>query len=546
MNGISNEILVARHPCASGAAFAGLQPRTSKATRRASGRDGAGNPCCRLWHVVGAGLLTFAALLGLLPLVAFAQQPTVVIGSKNFTESVVLGEIARLSAREHGIKAEHRRSLGGTRILWRALEGGEIDAYPEYTGTITHELLRNVPPGASIGVLRAHLKAFGIGITDPLGFNNTYAIGMRADEARKLHIRSISDLARHPDLKLAFSNEFMNRADGWPGLKQAYHLPTDARGLDHALAYRALASGAVDAIDLYGTDAEIAYYHVRVLKDDLHYFPNYDAVFLYRLDLKQRAPGFVAALNGLAGTIDAQQMRMLNKAVKIDGEGETAVAARFLGVEADGRGDDFRDRLARESRVHAALGGISPFLAAVLAVPLGIFATRYRRLGQVVLGVTGILQTVPSLALFVFMIPIFGIGAEPAIAALFLYSLLPIVRNTHAGLAGIPPSLLESAAALGLPPRVRLWRIELPLALRSILAGVKIAAVINVGTATLGALIGSGGYGQPILTGIRLDSIPLIMEGAIPAALLALVMQGLFELIELLLTPRGLRLRAHA
>jgi osmoprotectant transport system permease protein len=491
--------------------------------------------------------MPFAALLMLLPLGAFAQQPTVVIGSKNFTESVVLGEIARLSAREHGIAAEHRRSLGGTRILWRALQGGDIDAYPEYTGTITHELVRDVPPGASIGVLRARLKELGIGITDPLGFNNTYAIGMRADEARKLHIGSISDLAQHPDLKLAFSNEFMNRTDGWPGLKQAYYLPMDARGMDHVLAYRALAAGAIDAIDLYSTDAEIGYYHLRVLKDDLHYFPRYDAVYLYRLDLDQRAPGFVAALNDLVGSIDAPQMRAMNKAVKIDGTSGTLAAANFLGIEPGaGNGSAFWKRIGRYTLQHLALVGISLTLAIVLAVPLGVLAARRRRLGQIVLGLTGILQTVPSLALFVFMIPLFGIGAEPAIAALFLYSLLPIVRNTHAGLTGIQPSLLESAAALGLPLRVRLWRVEWPLALRAILAGVKIAAVINVGTATLGALSGAGGYGQPILTGIRLDSIPLIMEGAVPAALLALVMQGVFELIERALTPRGLRLRAMA
>ncbi|HET9818613.1 MAG TPA: glycine betaine ABC transporter substrate-binding protein [Rhodanobacteraceae bacterium] len=499
------------------------------------------------------GLALLAMLLALWPLAVPAQTatqpthaPTVVIGSKNFTESVVLGEIARLAARDHGAQAQHRRSLGGTRILWRALTEGDIDAYPEYTGTITHELLRDMPPGAGVAALRQRLKQYGIGITDPLGFNNTYAIGMLEAEARTLHIRDISDLARHPDLKLAFSNEFMNRADGWPGLKKAYHLPQNARGMDHALAYRALASGALDAIDLYSTDANIDYYHVRVLKDNLHYFPHYDAVYLYRLDLKKRAPKFVAALKDLAGTIDAKQMRAMNKAVKIDGESETAVAARFLGVEVNaGNGNAFWSRMGRYTLQHLALVGISLSLAILLAVPLGIFAARYRRLGQAVLGMTGILQTVPSLALFVFMIPLFGIGAEPAIAALFLYSLLPIVRNTHAGLTGIQPSLLESAAALGLPPRVRLWRVELPLALRSILAGVKIAAVINVGTATLGALIGSGGYGQPILTGIRLDSVPLIMEGAIPAALLALVMQGVFELIERALTPRGLRLRAQ-
>ena len=267
------------------------------------------------------------ALLWCLPLVVFAQAtpqtataPTVVIGSKNFTESVVLGEIARLAARERGVTAEHRRSLGGTRILWRALRGGDIDAYPEYTGTLTHELLRDIAPDAGIATLRARLKKLGIGITDPIGFNNTYAIGMRGSQARKLHIRSISDLAKHPGLKLAFSNEFMNRPDGWPGLKHAYHLRMSARGMDHALAYRALASGAVDAIDLYSTDAEIAYYHLRVLKDDKHFFPRYDAVYLYRLDLQQRAPRFVAALNHLAGSIDARQMRAMNKSVKLDGK----------------------------------------------------------------------------------------------------------------------------------------------------------------------------------------------------------------------------------
>ncbi|MGH8126367.1 MAG: ABC transporter permease subunit, partial [Rhodanobacteraceae bacterium] len=274
------------------------------------------------------------------------------------------------------------------------------------------------------------------------------------------------------------------------------------------------------------------------------YFPRYSAVYLYRLELDQRAPRFVAALNGLAGTIDAKQMRSMNKAVQIDGQNATAVATQFLGVEANSSRRAFWNQLARYTLQHLALVGISMLLAIALAVPLGVVAAHWRRLGQAVIGMTGILQTVPSLAMFVFMIPLFGIGAEPAIAALFLYSLLPIVRNTHAGLTGIQPSLLESAAALGLPPRVRLWRVELPLALRSILAGVKISVVINVGTATLGALIGAGGYGQPILTGIRLDDIALIMQGAIPAALLALAMQGVFELIERALTPRGLRLRA--
>ena len=142
------------------------------------------------------------------------------------------------------------------------------------------------------------------------------------------------------------------------------------------------------------------------------------------------------------------------------------------------------------------------------------------------------------------MIRPLGIGATPAIVALFLYSLLPIVRNTHAGLAGIPAPLRESAAALGLPLSRPLRLVELPLAAGSILAGIKTAAVINIGTATLGALIGAGGYGEPILTGIRLDNFSLILEGAVPAALLALLVQAGFELVERRLLRPAPRLRA--
>jgi osmoprotectant transport system permease protein len=488
--------------------------------------------------------IAIVLLAGLLPVLAIAQP--VRIGSKQFTESVILGEIARLAARDAGVQAVHERELGGTRILWKALQQGDIDAYPEYTGTLTHELLQDVPADADIATLRARLKPLGIGITDPLGFDNTYAIGMRQDEAARLDIRRISDLRAHPSLRLGFSNEFMDRGDGWPGLRRAYALPqTKVSGLDHVLSYRAVASGAVDAIDLYSTDAEIPYYHLRTLPDDRHYFPRYQAVFLYRLALERDEPAFVAALRRLAGRIDEQAMRTMNAAVKLDGRRDSAVAADFLGtrVEAGRRG--LWQRLRQRSVEHVELVASSLGLALALAIPLGIVAARRRRLGTLVIAATGVLQTVPSLAMFVFMIPLLGIGTWPAVAALFLYSLLPIVRNTHAGLVGIAPELMESAAALGLPRRVRLRRIELPLAMRSILAGIKTAAVINVGTATLAALIGAGGYGQPILTGIRLDSIPLILEGAIPAAVLALLVQGLFELVERWLTPRGLRLQAR-
>ncbi|MEP6897934.1 MAG: glycine betaine ABC transporter substrate-binding protein [Rhodanobacter sp.] len=488
-------------------------------------------------------LLACAAMLWL---PALAQSPPVRIGSKQFTESVILGELARASAREKGIDANHQRELGGTSILWRALQQGDIDVYPEYTGTLTQELLKGIPADADIATLRTRLKPLGIGITDSLGFDNTYAIGMREDEATRLGIADISDLLKHPQLHFGYSNEFMDRADGWPGLRQRYSLPQkNVSGLDHTLSYRALASGAVDAIDLYSTDAEIPYYHLRTLIDDRHYFPRYEAVYLYRLALERSAPAFVAALQKLAGRVDENAMRAMNARVKLQGISENVVAAGFLGIRAENDQQGLWQRLLQRTAEHIRLVIISLGLAIVLAIPLGVLAARLRRFGQLIIGATGILQTVPSLAMFVFMIPLLGIGTWPAVAALFLYSLLPIVRNTHAGLVGIAPELRESAAALGLPRGVRLRRIELPLATRSILAGIKTAAVINVGTATLAALIGAGGYGQPILTGIRLDSVGLILEGAIPAALLALLAQGVFEGIERWLTPRGLRLEAR-
>ncbi len=247
--------------------------------------------------------------------------------------------------------------------------------------------------------------------------------------------------------------------------------------------------------------------------------------------------------------IDDGTIIPLNERAKIEKVPEQKVAADFLAstfhTETNTEVSSRWDRFWKYTGEHLMLVGISVGAAVMLAIPLGIFAAKNAVAGQVVLAVTSILQTIPSLALFVILIPVFGLGHEPAICALFLYSLLPIVRNTYTGLQSIPPGIHESAMALGLPASARLWQIELPLASRSILAGIKIAAVINVGTATLGGLIGAGGYGTPIFAGIRKDSTPLLLEGAIPAAAMALLVQGMFELSERWLVPKGLRIRSE-
>ncbi len=477
------------------------------------------------------------------------DRPTIRVGSKLFPESVILGELTRFLIEAAGYPAEHKQGLGGTQICWRALQAGEIDVYPDYTGTILHETLasRNLQTTAD---LRAALAEMDLRISRPLGFNNTYALGMEREQAERLQIRTISDLANHPELVLRFSNEFMDRADGWPGLRDAYNLPhTNVKGIEHQLAYRGIDSGSIDVTDLYSTDAEIQVYDLRVLEDDLSYFPDYKAVLVYRADLLRRAPQAVRSLLRLEGLIPEGRMIAMNLRVKEDKVTESEAAAefarRYLRVRARADVAGLWSRLVHNTRNHLVLVGISMAGAIALAVPLGVAAAKLPRAGQGILGVVGIFQTIPSLALLFFMVPLLGIEEKPAIAALFLYSLLPIVRNTHAGLAGIPLSIRESAQALGLPPGARLRLVELPMALRSILAGIKISAVINVGTATLGGLIGAGGFGQPIMTGIRRDDFGMIMEGAVPAACLAVLVQIVFEIVERVLLPKGLRLKAE-
>ena len=497
---------------------------------------------------------------------ALEAAESVSIGSKNFTESVILAEALRLDASRLGMNIEHRRGMGGSAILWQALRQGSIDAYPEYIGTLLQELLRDVPASTTREQLAARLQALGIGISAPIGFQDRYALGVLDSVGERLQLHTLSDLHAHPELRFVLSNEFLNRADGWPGLKDTYELqPASLRGVEHSLAYRALTDGAADVVDLYTTDAEIQAYGIRILADDRRYFPSYEAVWLYRLDSAASHPALLTCIAAFAGRISDTRMQQLNAAVQIQHLDETEVARQFLAsltasasasasADAGASAPVAAPKQARQARLravcrrvwlrtleHLQLVGISLLLAILLGLPLGVAAAKLKRLGSVVVSVTVTLQTIPSLAMLVFMIPLFGIGARPAIATLFFYSLLPIVRNTQAGLASIAPRLLESAASLGLPWGVRLWRIELPLAARTILAGISTAAVINVGTATLGALIGAGGYGEPILTGVRLNDVPLILEGAIPAAALALIVMALFRVIEWQATPRGLR-----
>jgi len=434
--------------------------------------------------------------------------------------------------------------MGGTIILWQALRGGQIDAYPEYTGTIAQEILKT-DRALSLNEIRDALMKFGVGTTESLGFNNTYALVMRRSEAQQLGLRTIGDLRNHPELRIGLTHEFLDRRDGWHPLRDRYRLPQqNVMGIDHALGYAALANGSIDVKDAYSTDAKIADNDLVVLDDNLKFFPNYDAVVLFRLSVR---PDAIAALRRLERTLDEKRMTTLNAEAERT-KNYTRAASLYFASDTKSAtsvfGESFTHKLSRWMLRHLQLAGASLALAVLIGIPLGIVASRGGPVGHTILGFAGVVQTIPSLALLALLVPVpfFGISVRTAIAALFLYGLLPIVRNTASGLQDIPRSLRESAIALGLSPAARLWQIYLPIASRSILSGIKTSAVISVGTATLAALIGAGGLGEPILSGLNLNDHITILEGAIPAALLALIVQWFFDLLDRVLIPKGLRL----
>jgi osmoprotectant transport system permease protein len=483
-------------------------------------------------------LRLFCALLICCCLPTLAAQP-LVVGSKRFTESYVLGEIVRLTLVDAGVPATHKQGLGNTGILEQALASGSVDLYPEYTGTIVRELLKR-EGNPSLDELNTWLAPRGLKAAVPLGFNNSYALAMREADAARLDIRNISDLQRLPEgaLILGLSHEFQARADGWPALSKAYALPQKpGRALDHGLAYEAIQAGQVDLIDIYATDAKVGRYKLRVLVDDRNFFPRYDAVLLMRAGVDAQA------LQALQGRISAASMIAMNAQVELDGLSFAEVAQRFKSgaIAAASAATPrpgllarlFAPDLPRLMLQHLGLVFGSLLMALLAGVPLGIWAWRSPALAAWLLGAVGVLQTIPSLALLAFLIALLGaIGTLPALIGLFLYALLPIVRNTHAGLTAVPAGLTLAATALGLRPAQTLWSVQLPLARPMLFAGVKTAAVINVGTATMAAFIGAGGLGERIVSGLAVNDKTTMLAGALPAAALALAVQALFDLIE--------------
>ena len=498
-------------------------------------------PAGRLRRAIGRRTAG-AAIAGLCfaLLVPLASAQPIVVGSKTFTESYVLAEIMSQLLEAEGYEVERRFGFGGTLVTFEALSVGAIDVYPEYSGTITQTILTS---DAEFGTdaFAAELESFGLEVLETLGFNNTYALAVTGDTAERLGLAAISDLVDHPELRFGVSHEFHDRSDGWPGVSEAYGLPQTSFGIEHGLAYRAMLEMELDVTDAYSTDGDLIRYDFVILADDRSFFPSYLALPLVKRTL---APEVKEILNRLGGSLSDARMRELNAEVSIERRTFSDVAAGFLserGLVSDAAGQRPANSLAANlidnTIVHLKLTGIAVAAACVLGVGLALAVHRSRPLSRAVLYVTGLLQTIPSIALLALMIPLFGIGQVPAIIALFLYSLLPIVRNTITALITIDPLLKRVAAGMGLSQSEQLRHVHLPLALPHLLAGLRIAAVISIGTATLAAFIGAGGLGEPIVTGLALNDTALILQGAIPAAGLALAAELGFELLERRLVP---------
>ncbi|MDQ3427495.1 MAG: ABC transporter permease subunit [Gemmatimonadota bacterium] len=511
--------------------------------------------------------LLLAALSGAAPPLA-AQEISrpVVVASKPFGESYLLAEMFARLLEGRGFSVERRLGLGATEIAFGAIRSGAADVYPEYTGTGLLAIL-NQPPSSDAQevyarVAREFRDRYGVRWLPPLGFENTYAVAVRRETAARHRLATLSDLARvAPKLRAGLTPDFIGRADGLPGLRRAYGLRfAEVRALLPAIKYQALAGGEVDVIDGYSTDGLIARYDLVVLLDDRGFFPPYQAAALVGPGLVERLPGAVVALTELSGRLDVETMRRLNRRLEVDGEAAARVAEEALrglglleaGESAAVRRDpgragffeyfwDEREALAGLTARHLLLVAVSLAAAIGLALPLGLALERWRGSAEAVIRGVGLLQTLPSIALLAFMIPLLGIGTLPAIVALFLYSLYPILRNTYTGVRDAAPEAVGAARALGMTPRQILRHVRLPLAAPVIMAGIRTAAVINVGTATLAAFIGAGGLGDPIAAGLALSDSRMILSGALPAALLALLVDGALGVAERSVGPRGYR-----
>ena len=496
------------------------------------------------------------------------KKKEIIIGSKIFTENILLAEMLSLLLEEnYNFKVKRKFNLGGTKLVFDSLRNKEIDIYPEYTGTGYTMILKmsgETHPKKTYKVVKKEfLNQFNLIWSLPLGFENTYALAVRNSDPRFKKIHSISQLEGKTNLfEIGMGHEFMERKDGFSNFVKKYELNFEKNKtwtMNQGLMYSALKNKKMDMIMAYSTDGRIKAFDLKTLEDDKRFFPAYEVAYLTRKDVLRQYPKIKKAFKELEGNITEKEMIFLNNQVDQLKYDSTQIVRNFL-VKKNLLEDSIQN-LTHQNWLdyyiskkeyffkifyeHLLLIFVSLFFALLLAVPIGLWASYNVKVEKTVFLIVNTLQTVPSLALLAIFIPFLGIGFLPAVVTLFIYSLLPIIRNTFEGIKNIDRVFISAGAGIGLSSWQILRYIQVPLALPMILAGVRTSAVIVVGTATLAAFIGAGGLGDPIFRGIATLNSKLIFLGAVPACLLAIFIDRLLAFLETVIIPKGLKLEKN-
>lgn len=481
---------------------------------------------------------------------AYSKQDKIRIGSRDFPESVLVAEILSTSIEKFtDYKVDRKFHLGGVKVCLAAMQSNNLDIYPDYTGSLIHNVLGEHDRNQYLVnyIKMALNEKYDFSITESLGFENSFVLAVRKSFAKKYNLETLSDLASllssnkelAQNIRVAFKHSFLKRPDGYKMLQDIYAFDFQKlMALEYNIAYQNLKENRIDVIDAFSTDSRLKDPELTALKDDRNALIPYSSVYVYRNKLKQNFPEIMKIQKLLDESLTNEKMLELNSRIEA-GEPYKQVAESFiaelehepgfLDLSDDASLSFWQKRLKQDLPLlakaflqHLRLAAVASLLASFIGIFIGIFISYRKKLAKLVLGFISVTQTIPSLALLALLIPFVGLGFYPAVIALFIYALLPVIQNTYTGITTIPYKYIELANAIALKESQILFRVKLPMALSFILAGVRTSIVICIGTATLATFVGAGGLGDLIKAGIDLNSNYMIALGAVPAALLAL------------------------
>ncbi len=487
-----------------------------------------------------------------------AQSPNsdvIRIGGKVFTEQNILVDLIKIYLEDKGYKTQTQKNLGGTFVAYEALKTGNLDLYVEYSGTSYHTIFKQekiISENDTYLWLKERFKKENIYLFQDLGFSNSYAL----ITVQNQNYQTMKDLVKDsPNLTIGFEHEFLSRPDGFSNMLKAYDYNfKNPKTMNVGLMYEALKTKQLDVGIGYSTDGRNKAFNLKILEDNLDFFPKYKAAILAKTSVLQNHKNLESELMALSGLITATDMIQMNYEVDALKKSSNLVAKNFLiskGLIAYSSlklshnflGLSYPEIILIKNKLleHIEICFIALCFSILIGFSLGVLAFEFKPLKPLVFSFVNLLQTLPSLALFGFLIPFMGIGFWPAMIALILYSILPLVHNVYIGLSEIDLDIIESCQAIGMTKLQILLQVRIPIAMPTLGAGLRTCTAIIIGTATVAAFIGAGGLGELIFQGISSLNHRMILLGAVPAALLALLADTLVHFTMNSLTSKGLK-----